>query len=320
MARPAPATVSTIALLGTGTIGASWATYFLARGFSVTAWDPAPDTAARLSAFIDAAWPAMERLGVSAGADPARVRVVDQPEQAVEGAVFVQENAPEERELKRELYRRIDPVLPAGAVLASSSSGLLISELQEGLRNAARFVIGHPFNPPHLVPLVEVVGGRDTDPATIDWVLDFYNAHGKHAIRVEREVPGHIANRLQAALLREAFHLFLSGVASAADIDAAVAQGPGLRWAFMGPFLTMHLAGGEGGMRGALNHFGPGLENWWADSGTPRLDEGAIEAMGRAVDDMLDGQSIPALAAVRDARLLALLAALEASAPPADAG
>ena len=317
MARPTPAAVNTVALLGTGTIGASWATYFLARGFSVTAWDPAPDTAQRLRAFIDAAWPAMERLGVSAGATPVRVRVVDEPEQAVEGAVFVQESAPEDLELKRALYARIDPVLPADAVLASSASGLLISELQEGLRNAARFVVGHPFNPPHLVPLVEVVGGRDTDPATVDWALDFYNAHGKHAIRVEREVPGHIANRLQAALLREAFHLFLSGVASAADIDAAVAQGPGLRWAFMGPFLTMHLASGEG-MRGALGHFGPGLEHWWADSGTPRLDEDAIEAMGRVVDDMLNGQSIPALAAARDTRLLALLAALEASAPPAD--
>ena len=132
-------------------------------------------------------------------------------------------------------------------------------------------------------------------------------------------MPGHIANRLQAALLREAFDLLLSGAASAADIDAAVCHGPGLRWAFMGPFLTMHLAGGEGGTRGALNHFGPGLERWWADSGTPRLDEAAIETMGRAVDDMLDGQSIPALAAERDARLLALLAALETSSRPGDA-
>ena len=315
MARPAPAAVSTITLLGTGTIGASWATYFLARGFSVTAWDPAPDTAERLRAFIDAAWPAMERLGLGPGAAPERVRVVDEPEEAVEGAVFVQENAPEEMGLKRELYGRIDPVLPADAVVASSSSGLLISELQEGFRNSARFVVGHPFNPPHLVPLVEVVGGRETDPATVDWALAFYNAHGKRAIRVEREVLGHIANRLQAALCREAFHLLLSGVASAEDIDAAVAHGPGLRWAFMGPFLTMHLAGGEGGMRGALGHFGPGLEHWWADSGTPRLDEDAIETMGRAVDEMLDGQSIPALAAARDTRLLALLAALETRSP-----
>ena len=141
--------------------------------------------------------------------------------------------------------------------------------------------------------------------------------HGKRAIRVEREVPGHIANRLQAALQREAFHLLLSGAASAADIDAAIAHGPGLRWAFMGPFLTMHLAGGEGGMRGALAHFGPALESWWADLGAPRLDGHAIETLGRAVDEMLDGRSIPTLAAERDSRLLALLEALEAPAIPA---
>ena len=318
MARPAPETVGDIALLGTGTIGASWATYFLARGFSVTAWDPAPDTSGRLRAFIDAAWPAMERLGLEPGADPTRVRVVDEPEAAVEGAVFVQENAPEDAALKRELYGRIDSALAADAIMSSSSSGLLISELQKGFRSGARFVVGHPFNPPHLVPLVEVVGGRATDPGVVEWALAFYNAHGKRAIRVEREVPGHIANRLQAALLCEAFRLLLSGTASAADIDTAVSHGPGLRWAFMGPFLTMHLAGGEGGMRGALRHFGPGLRDWSANSGPPRLDQDAIETIGGAVDDMLGGRSMPALAVERDARLLALLAALEASPPSSD--
>ena len=327
MARPAPAAVGSmpaptevgdIALLGTGTIGASWATHFLARGLSITAWDPAPDADARLRAFIDAAWPAMERLGLGAGADPTQVRVVDAPESAVDGALFVQESGPEDEALKRDLYRRIDAVLDRHAVVASSSSGLLISTLQEGLRNGARFVVGHPFNPPHLIPLVEVVGGKSTDPATVAWALAFYNAHGKKAIRVEREVPGHIANRLQAALLREAFHLLLSGAASAADIDAAIAHGPGLRWAFMGPFLTMHLAGGEGGMRHALDHFGPALESWWADLGTPRLDGEAIEALSRAVDEVLDGHSIPALAVERDSRLLALLAALEKPESPLD--
>ena len=316
MARPAPAAVGSIALLGTGTIGASWATHFLARGLSVTAWDPAADADARLRAFIDAAWPTMERLGLAPGADPARVRVVDDPATAVEGAHFVQENAPEDQALKRALYRRVDPALGADAVLASSSSGLLISTLQEGMRNGARFVVGHPFNPPHLIPLVEVVGGSGTDPEVVAWTLAFYNAHGKRAIRVEREVPGHIANRLQGALLREAFHLLLSGTASAADIDTAVAHGPGLRWAFMGPFLTMHLAGGEAGMRGALGHFGPGLESWWADRGTPHLDADAIDALSRAVDEMLRGRPIAALAAERDSRLLALLAALEESRPP----
>ena len=318
MARPAPEAVGDIALLGTGTIGASWATYFLARGFSVTAWDPAPDTAGRLRGFVDAVWPSMERLGLGPDADPTRVRVVDDPADAVEGAVFVQENAPEDLALKRDLYGRIDPALTADAVVASSSSGLLISALQEGFRNGARFVVGHPFNPPHLVPLVEVVGGSATDPEAVEWAVAFYNAHGKRAIKIEREVPGHIANRLQAALFREAFHLLLSGTASAADIDAAVSHGPGLRWSFMGPFKTFHLAGGEGGVRAALEHFGPPMESWWADLGTPRLDGDAIETLSRAVDEMLAGHSIPALEAERDARLLGVLAALEAAAQPTD--
>ena len=318
MARPAPTAVGDIALLGSGTIGASWATHFLARGFSVTAWDPAPNADERLRAFVDAAWPVMERLGLAVGADPARIRMVDEPESAVEGAVFIQESAPEDQALKRALYRRIDPALAAHAVVASSTSGLLISTLREGLSSGARFIVGHPFNPPHLVPLVEVVGGQGSDPDAVDWTLAFYNAHGKRAIRVEREVPGHIANRLQAALLREAFHLLLSGAANAADIDAAIAHGPGLRWAFMGPFLTMHLAGGEGGIRGALDHFGPALESWWADLGTPRLDGEAIGTLSRAADEALDGRSIPALAAERDSLLLALLAALERPAAPPD--
>ena len=318
MARPAPEAVRDIALLGTGTIGASWATYFLARGFSVTAWDPAPDTAGRLRAFIDAAWPAMERLGLGPDTDPTRVNVVDDPAAAVDGAVFIQENAPEDLALKRDLYGRIDEALTADAVLASSSSGLLISALQEGFRNGARFVVGHPFNPPHLVPLVEVVGGSGADPDAVDWAVAFYKAHGKRAIKVEREVPGHIANRLQAALCREAFHLLLSGTASAADIDTAVAHGPGLRWAFMGPFQTFHLAGGEGGVRAAFEQFGPPMEDWWADFGTPRLDSDAVETMSHAVDEMLEGQSIPALAAERDARLLGVLAGREAASPSSD--
>lgn len=260
----------------------------------------------------------MERLGLDPDADPTRVRVVDEPEAAVEGAVFVQENTPEELALKRDLYARIDSALAADTIIASSSSGLLISALQEGFRNGARFVVGHPFNPPHLVPLVEVVGGKATDPGAVDWVVAFYNAHGKRAIKIEREVPGHIANRLQAALFREAFHLLLSGTASAADIDAAVSHGPGLRWAFMGPFKTFHLAGSDGGVRAAFEQFGPPMENWWADFGTPGLDSDSIETMSRAVDEMLAGRSLPELAVERDARLLALPAALERPPAPAE--
>jgi 3-hydroxyacyl-CoA dehydrogenase len=315
MARPEPGSVRNIALLATGTIGASWATYFLARGFSITAWDPAPKTEERLHSFVETAWPAMTRLGLSADADPTRIRVVGDPAAAVADAIFVQENAPEDPAVKRDLYGQIDKALPPDAIVSSSSSGLLVSELQQGFASGARFVVGHPFNPPHLVPLVEVVGGRDTDPAVVDWAVAFYNAHGKHAIKINREVPGHIANRLQAAMQREAFHLLLSGTASAADIDAAVRYGPGLRWAFMGPFLTMHLAGGNGGVQHALEHFGPALESWWADFGSPRLDEANIATLARAVDDAIGDRSIAELAAERDERLLALLEALHGNTP-----
>ena len=309
MARPAPESVRDIVLLGTGTIGASWAAHFLARGFKVTAWDPAPDAAARLRAFVDSAWPALARSGLAAGADPARLRVVDEPAAAVAGAVFVQESAPEDAAVKRALYRRIDPALAPDAIVASSTSGLLIGALREGLRNGARFVVGHPFNPPHLVPLVEVVGGG-ADPEAVAWAVAFYRAHGKRAIRIDRALPGHVANRLQAALLREAFHLLLSGAASAADIDDAVTCGPGRRWAFMGPFLALHLAGGEGGARRALEHFGPALEGWWADLGAPRLDRESVETLARAARETGAGRALADLAAARDGKLRALSHAL----------
>ena len=195
--------------------------------------------------------------------------------------------------------------------------------LQEGFRATARASSwATPSTRLISCLLVEVVGGRGhRSGATVDWAVAFYNAHGKRAIKIEREVPGHIANRLQAALFREAFHLLLSGTASAADIDAAVSHGPGLRWAFMGPFKTFHLAGGEGGVRAASRAVRPAhWRRWWADFGTPRLDSlTRSRAMSRAVDDMLEGRSIPALAVERDARLLALLAALEAPSPPSDA-
>ncbi len=310
MALPDPASLSHVALLGTGTIGASWATYFLARGFDVTAWDPAPDGTALLTRFIDDTWPVMERLGLAANADRARLTVACDPRTAVEGAAFIQENGPEDATIKRALYREIDGVFAPDAVLASSSSGLLMGELQAGLANAARFVIGHPFNPPHLVPLVEVVRGRESDPAVVDWAVAFYAAHGKHPIRVNKEVPGHIANRLQAALQREAYDLVLSGVASPEDVDAAVAYGPGLRWAFMGPYHGMHLAGGAGGLRQALEHFGPSLEAWWADMKTPQLDGPTIDTIIERVGPMIGERPIPALAAERDDLLLALLEAL----------
>jgi len=234
-----------VAVIGTGTIGASWAALFLARGLTVAASDPAPGAETFLQGFVAAAWPGLARLS-SLPVEPSwpALSFHAEPEAALAGAEFVQESAPEREESKRALLARLGAVLDPAIVIASSSSVLLMSRLQIDCRHAERCVIGHPFNPPHLVPLVEVVGGEKTGPEAIERALAFYAAIGKQPIHIRREVPGHVANRLQAALWREAVHLVAEGVASVADVDTAISAGPGLRWALMGPDLTFHLAGG----------------------------------------------------------------------------
>ena len=194
------------------------------------------------------------------------------------------------------------------AILATSTSGLILSDLVQGIVAAPRFVVGHPFNPPHLVPLVEVVGGTETAAAAVEWALAFYNGCGKKAIRINREVPGHLANRLQAAMWREAVHLVDSGVASVEDVDIAVSYGPGLRWALMGPNLILHLAGGDGGVRHAIEHFGPALESWWADLGRePKISDAAAEKLIAGVTAEAAGRSLEDLTRERDHLLISLL-------------
>jgi 3-hydroxyacyl-CoA dehydrogenase len=308
--RPDPAKVERVAVLGAGTIGASWTAQFLARGLSVAVYDPAPDVQTRVREFVETAWPTLERLGLSGHADPTRISFHADPSAAVAGAALVQENGPENLEIKRALFARIEAALAPETVVASSTSGFMPSELQAGRRGPERYVVGHPFNPPHLIPLVEVVGGSATDPAVVDWTVEFYAALGKRPIRLRREVPGHVANRMQVALYREAIHLVLEDVASVADVDAAIAYGPGLRWALMGPHMAHHLAGGRGGLRHLLEHIGPGIERWWNDLGCPDLTPAAIdrlvEALARA-----ETRPIRQLEAERDALLVALLETLQ---------
>src|SRR6266436_6229706 len=273
--------VRRVAVVGTGTIGMSWAATFLSRGLEVTASDPAPEAEARLRHFIDAAWPVLARLGPIAATPPHHLLIFcADAETAVAAADFVQENAPEREAVKQELLARIEAVLPSEAVIASSSSGLLISRLVASCRHHERIVIGHPFNPPHLIPLVEVVGGALTAPATVEQAMAFYAAIGKRPIHIRREVAGHVANRLQAALWREAVHLVATGVAS---VDAAISEGPGLRWALMGPHLTFHLAGGAGGMAHFLEQLGPPVEGWWDELGNPRLTPEIGQALAAGV-------------------------------------
>jgi carnitine 3-dehydrogenase len=308
--RPEPADVERVAVLGAGTIGASWTAQFLARGLSVAVHDPAPSYEARVRQFVETAWPTLERLGLPANADPTRVSFHDDPAAAVEGVALVQENGPENLDVKRALFARIDAALAPEAVVASSTSGFMPSELQAGRRGPERYVVGHPFNPPHLIPLVEVVGGRATDPAVVNWTVQFYAALGKRPITIRREMPGHVANRMQVALYREAIHLVLEDVASIEDVDAAIAYGPGLRWALMGPHMAHHLAGGRGGLRHLLEHIGPAIERWWNQLGRPDLTPAAIDRLVEAFD-RAQARPIARLEAERDALLIALLETLQ---------
>lgn len=295
------------AVLGAGTIGASWTAWFLSRGIAVDVWDPRPEAADYVRGYVANAWPQLTRLGMVDGADPAAWRFHPTPEAAVATAPFIQENAPERLPIKRELYARIDGAMRPDAILASSTSGLIMSELQAGFGSAPRMAVGHPFNPPHLIPLVEVVGGRETAAETVRWCLDFYTAIGKKAIWIRKEAAGHLANRLQAALWREAVSAVVSGLASVEDVDTAISAGPGLRWAAMGPHMTLHLGGGVGGMAHMLDQFRGAFQDWWATMSTPELTDAVCQQILDGIAAEAKGKSLDTLAAERDAVLLPLL-------------
>jgi carnitine 3-dehydrogenase len=302
--------VDRVAVVGTGVIGASWAAHFLAHGLDVTASDPAPGAEDRLCADVAAHWPVLERLGLAEGASQERLSFTADPGDAVADADFVQENGPEREDVKHALFAVLDAAARPDVVLASSSSGLLPSAIARGCpHHPERLVIGHPFNPPHLIPLVEVVPGERTSAETVDRAMAFYAAVGKRPIRLRQELPGHVANRLQAALWQEAYSLVERGVASVSDIDAAISQGPGLRWAVLGPFLNQHLSGGPGGIAHVLEHLGPPTERWWRDLGEVTLTPELVQKLVAGVDEELAGTDVAELVARRDAVLDALLAA-----------
>jgi 3-hydroxyacyl-CoA dehydrogenase len=302
-----PTAVKQAAVLGAGTIGASWTAWFLSRGITVAVWDPRPEAETYVRRTIAEAWPAMSRLGMTSDASPDAWRFHPTPEAAVAGADFVQENAPERLPIKRDLYARIDPALRSDAILASSTSGLIMSDIQAGFRSAPRFAVGHPFNPPHLIPLVEVVAGRESSPETVAWCLAFYRHIGKKPIHIRKEAPGHLANRLQAALWREAVSAVVTGLATVEDVDTAISAGPGLRWATMGPHMTFHLGGGEGGIEHLLAQFRPAFESWWATMSTPDLSDDTCRQIIEGVHAEANGRSLTQLATERDAILLPLL-------------
>ena len=311
MTRAAAHKIERIAVISAGVIGSSWAAYFLSRGMDVRVWDPDPDTETRVRALVARAWPSFERLGLADGAAPDRIGFFSDAGAACRDAEMVQESAPERLELKRDLLATMEAVLAPDAVIASSTSYFPPSEMQAGMSNPERLGLGHPFNPPHLVPLVEVLGGTQTDPATIDWLMDFYRAIGRYPIRLHVEIPGHLVNRLQIALWDEAAKLVGEGVADAADVDAALVHGPGLRWAVMGPYLTMQLAN-AGGMAGAMAHFGPIAEHYAERDGqaTLRHDPAVTELIAEGIEKRARGRSVDELAAARDDMLTDVLEVL----------
>jgi 3-hydroxyacyl-CoA dehydrogenase len=297
-----------IAIIGTGVIGASWAAQFLAKGLEVVATDIAPDAEAQLRKFVAAAWPALTRLGLSPGASQANLKFVPALADALIGVDLVQENGPERIEFKQKLYAQLDDLLPPDVIIASSSSGLTMTEIQKGARShPERCVIAHPFNPPHLVPLVEIVGGTKTSEDTVLRASEFYTSLGKQTVRLRKEVPGHVANRLQAALAREVYYLVAEDVVSVADVDKALCWGPGLRWGIMGQVLLNHLGGGKGGIDHFFQQFTGPLTAWWKVLGSPELTP---EVQRKLIDGLraeVGSRTIEELEAERDEVLLGLL-------------
>ena len=297
-----------IAIVGTGVIGASWAAQYLARGFDVVATDPAPNAEANLRKYVDEAWQLLTGIGLSAGASRERLKFTTDMKEALSSADFVQENGPERPDFKIKLYADMDAVTPADSLIASSSSSLTMSVIQSQARHPERCVIGHPFNPPHVIPLVEVVGGAKTSPEAIQQAMAFYTSIGKRAILLRKEVPGHVANRLQAALYREVLYLIEQGVLSVADADDAVSWGPGLRWGVMGPSLQFHLGGGAGGIQHFNEHLLPVMASGvWPALGTPTVTSELKQTLTDGVLQEADKRSVEQLASEENDLLVGLL-------------
>src|SRR6201986_5342950 len=310
-----------IAIIGKVVIGASWTSLFLAKGLEVTATDVAPTAEATLRRFVEAAWPALKRLGLAPGASQFNLKFTAALAEAVKGADLVQENGPERIDFKKKLYGQLDELLPPDVIIASSSSGLTMSEIQSGCAaHPERCVIGHPFNPPHLMPLVEIVGGAKTSEETFQRATEFYAGLGKRPVRLHKELPGHVANRLQAALSREVYYLVSEGVVSAADADTACSWGPGLRWGIMGSLLLNHLGGGVGGIEHFFQQFTGPMTAWWKVLGQPVLTPEVQKKIVDSVHAEVGWRSIDQLSAKRDEMLLGLIELRtkveSASAPP----
>lgn len=302
--------IKTFAALGVGVIGSGWVARALANGLDVVAWDPGAGAEQQLRANVANAWPALERTGLKPGASQSRLRFVATVEECVKDADFIQESAPEREDLKLKLHAQISAAAKPNAIIASSTSGLLPTDFYAGATHQERCIIGHPFNPVYLLPLVEVLGGKNTAPAAIDAAIQIYSELGMRPLRVRKEVPGFIADRLLEALWREALHLVNEGVASTGEIDDAIRFGAGIRWSFMGTFLTYTLAGGEAGMRHFMTQFGPALELPWTKLVAPKLTDELIDRVVEGTSAQQGAHSIKQLERYRDDCIISVLDAV----------
>jgi carnitine 3-dehydrogenase len=302
-----PGQVSRVGIVGAGVIGGGWALHYLRMGLDVDVHDPGPHAQRDLLRMLDETWPLLERIGLRPGAGPDRLTFHTDLAAAVADADLVQESSPEDGQVKRGVIAAIDRAAGPDTVIASSTSGLVMTMLQADCARPERCVVGHPFNPPYLIPLVEVVGGERTDPAAVDWLVEFYACMDKRPLRLSRELPGFVGNRLQEAMWREALHMVAAGEATVGEIDEAIAYGPGLRWALMGPCLTFHLAGGGDGMAHMLDHFGPALLEPWTRLQAPPLTPQLRERMVAGCLEQADGRSVAELERRRDEFLAELL-------------
>jgi carnitine 3-dehydrogenase len=296
-----------IAIVGTGVIGASWAALYLARGFDVIATDPAPNAAGNLRKYVDDAWELLTVIGLTPGASRERLSFTANLQDALANSDFVQENAPERPEFKVKLFSDIDDATPPDSIIASSSSGITPSVMQSKCKHAERVLIGHPFNPPHIVPLVEVVGGARTSPAAIQRAMTFYASIGKKPVLLRKELPGHVGNRLQTALYREVMYLIQEGVLGVADADDAVSYGPGLRWGVMGPSLQWHVGGGAGGIKHFMEHLMEPMAAGFNSLGNPEVTPELKRAIVEGVLREAGGHSVEQLAQQENELLVGLI-------------
>jgi len=302
--------IKTCAVIGTGVIGAGWAARFLANGLDVVAWDPGKDAEAKFEASLENAWPALTRVGLKKGADLKRVRFVKTVEEAVKDAHFIQESAPEVLELKIKLHAQIDAAARPDVIVGSSTSGLLPSDMQSACKHPERLVVGHPFNPVYLLPLVEVLGGKKTAPTSVDRACAFYESTGMRPMRVKKEIEGFVADRLLEALWRESLHLINDGVATTADIDDAMRFGAGIRFSYMGQMMIYHIAGGDAGMHHFMAQFGPALKLPWTKLVAPELTQDLINKVADGTTAQAKGRSVKELERYRNDCIIEVMEAI----------